>query len=173
MPRVPCVNVNTTDATSGVTALLLPAQNTHSVWYSTGKKTQGGAGKHTLTRDTQAHTRTAGHKDDGSHRRTSQPSKPNDTPARPRDRPKPRPTQQPQEEEQPVPVQYCSGYSRLLMFSKPHKLSQESTPPGQRIWHGTATVTVVHYVLLYALRCPRLWIGPENREKMPSYRLIT
>ena len=45
---------------------------------NTGKKTPGGAG--TLTRDTQAHTRTH-----GSHRRTSQPSKPNDTPARPRD----------------------------------------------------------------------------------------
>ena len=26
-PRVPCVNVNTTDATAGATALLLPAQS--------------------------------------------------------------------------------------------------------------------------------------------------
>jgi len=27
----PCVNVNTTDATAGATALLLPAQNTHTL----------------------------------------------------------------------------------------------------------------------------------------------
>ena len=27
----PCVNVNTTDATTGATALLLPAQNTHTL----------------------------------------------------------------------------------------------------------------------------------------------
>jgi len=30
-PCVPCVNVNTTDATTGATALLLPAQNTHTL----------------------------------------------------------------------------------------------------------------------------------------------
>ena len=40
-----CVNVNTTDATTGATALLLPAQNTHTL---PGKKTPGGAGTHTV-----------------------------------------------------------------------------------------------------------------------------
>ena len=45
--------------------------------HATGEKTQGGAGTHTGY--------TSAHADTGSHRRTSQPSKPNDTPARPRD----------------------------------------------------------------------------------------
>ena len=51
---------------------------------STGKKTPGGAGTHTgHTRDTQAHKGTRAH---GSHRQTSQPSKPSNTqPARLRD----------------------------------------------------------------------------------------
>jgi hypothetical protein len=69
---------NTTDATTGATALLLPAQSTVHC-----EKTPGGAGTHTgHTRDTRAGGRTRAH---GSHRRTSQPSKPTNTqPARQR-----------------------------------------------------------------------------------------
>ena len=69
---------NTTDATTGATALLLPAQSTVHC-----EKTPGGAGTHTgHTRDTRAGGRTRAH---GSQRRTSQPSKPTNTqPARQR-----------------------------------------------------------------------------------------
>jgi hypothetical protein len=71
------------------------SRDTHGTHHD-GKKTPGGAGTHTGhiygkktpgepghtrdTRDTRAHARAH-----GSHRRISQPSKPNDTPARPRD----------------------------------------------------------------------------------------
>ena len=57
-----------------------PSGETATLERSTGKKTPGGAGTHTgHARDTR---RTRAH---GTHRQISQPSNPNDTPARPRD----------------------------------------------------------------------------------------
>ena len=74
-------------------------------WDRTGKKTPGGAGTHTGHTSAHADIRRT-----QTNLLTSQASKPNDTPARPRDsrNPKPRPTQQqpeqPQARSRPLPT---------------------------------------------------------------------